>query len=515
VTATTTAERPAAPVSDDLPAHVPVLVVGSGFAGLCAAIKLGEAGRSYLVIERGDEVGGTWHDNSYPGCACDVPSHLYSFSFDQRSDWAHTFSRQPQIYAYLRSVADRYGLRGNVRLSTELLDARWDAGRSRWDVTTSRGSLTADVLVLGTGALSDAAIPDIPGLADFGGTVFHSAGWRHDHDLTGERVAVIGTGASAIQFVPYVQRDAGHLTLFQRTPPWVLPRKDRPYGEREKLVKRLLPAYSRAIRAGIYVGRESWVLGFVVQPAIMRLAERMARHHIAEQIDDPQLRAQLTPRYRLGCKRVLLSSDYYPALNQPNADVVTDPIVRVSADAVVTAGPDGAETEHPADTIIFGTGFRVNDLPVTHRVRDAEGRTLAEHWSDGMSALHGSTIAGFPNLVMLMGPNTGLGHTSVVLIIEAQVRYLLELLAITDARGAASFEPDPQALQRWNDEVQDRLRGTVWNAGGCASWYLGKDGRNSVLWPSFTFDFFRRLRGLRAADYRFAGRARSEGRVAA
>jgi cation diffusion facilitator CzcD-associated flavoprotein CzcO len=488
-------------MSSELPQHVENVIVGAGFGGLCAAIKLGEAGREYLVIERGGDVGGTWRDNSYPGCACDVPSHLYSFSFAPNPDWRHSFSRQPQILAYLRGVARDHGVLPHVRLQTTLTAARWDEATSTWAVETSRGSLTADRLVLATGPLSEPSIPAIPGLAGFKGETFHSATWNHDHDLTGERVAVIGTGASAIQFVPHVQQAASRMTLFQRTAPWVLPRRDRRYGGWERRLNRVLPVVQRCLRGLIYSARELMVIGFV-RPQLMRRAERVALRHLNRQVTDPELRQKLTPSFRLGCKRVLMSNTYYPALAADNADVVTDGIVEVKPHGIVTADSFGNRTEHPVDTIIFGTGFRVTDPPVAELISGPDGRRLSDVWHDeGMTALHGLVIAGFPNLFMLVGPNTGLGHTSIVLMIEAQVRYLITLLEKADASGGRVVDAKRTVQAAYNADLQQRLAGTVWNAGGCQSWYLDRQGRNTTLWPTFTFSYLKEMRSVHLSEY--------------
>jgi cation diffusion facilitator CzcD-associated flavoprotein CzcO len=482
--------------------HVDVAIVGSGFAGLGAAIELKRAGRhDFVVLERAGALGGTWRDNSYPGCACDVPSHLYSFSFAPNPDWTRAFSPQPEIFDYLHRTAADYGVLPHLRFDTELLEARWVDAEQRWSIRTTTGDLTARVLVLGTGGLSEPALPDVPGLERFRGTTFHSAGWDHDHDLQGERVAVIGTGASAIQFVPYVQRHAARLTLFQRTAPWVLPRRDRAISTPERRVYRRFPAVQRLARSSIYAARESWLVGFTIRPSVMKAVEKVALRHLRKQVPDPALRAKLTPHFRLGCKRVLLSNDYYPALAAPNSEVCTGRIVEVTEDAVVTTGADGSRVEHTVDTIIFGTGFRVTDPPVAHRVFAADGRSLITHWSEGMAALHGLTVAGFPNLFYLTGPNTGLGHTSVVLMIEAQVTYLLDALRRMDAQGVVAIEPRRDVQAAYAARVQEQLAGTVWNTGGCASWYLDAHHRNTVLWPTFTFSFIRETRTADLSDY--------------
>jgi cation diffusion facilitator CzcD-associated flavoprotein CzcO len=493
-----------------------IVIVGAGFAGLGAAIALKRAGRhDFVVLERGDDVGGTWRDNDYPGCRCDVPSHLYSFSFAPNPDWSASFSAQPEIQAYLQRTAREFGVLPHVRLRTELLDAQWYADEGRWHVVTNDGDYRARILVLGNGALSDPSVPDLPGLDSFAGTTFHSAAWRWDHDLRGRRVAVVGTGASAIQFIPHVQREAAHLTVVQRTPPWVMPRRDRPIRAIERWLYRRFPFLQRLTRAGIYTGRELIVVPFTMAPRILRIGERNALRFLAKQVSDPALRAKLTPHYRLGCKRVLLANDYYPALTQPNVDVVTDPIVEVLPHAVVTADATGGRSEQAVDTIIFGTGFHVTDPPIATRVRGAGGRTLAEHWANGVSAHRGLAVAGFPNLFFLVGPNTGLGHNSIVLMIEAQLRYLIDLLDQMDSRGIAALAPRADAQDAYNERIQRALAGTVWNTGGCASWYLDANGRNTTLWPTFTFIFHRQMWRCDLSEYDVAHRVAAQIRVSA
>jgi cation diffusion facilitator CzcD-associated flavoprotein CzcO len=503
-------------MSRPLPERVRVVVVGSGFAGIATAVRLLEEGeRDLVVLERGDDVGGTWRDNTYPGCACDVPSHMYSFSFAPNPDWSMSFSPQPEIQAYLQRVARERGVTDLVHPRTELLGARWDDEAQEWHVATSRGDVVCSVLVLATGGLSEPSVPSLPGLDRFRGTTFHSARWDHDHDLTGERVAVVGTGASAIQFVPHVQRRASQLVLFQRTAPWVMPRRNRRITAAERALFRAVPATQRLARGGIYAVRESWILGFS-HPGVMRAAERVARAHLRRQVPDPALRRVLTPTYRLGCKRVLLSNDYYPALVQDNVTVVPDRVVELTERGVVSQAADGTRTEHEVDTVVFGTGFRITDPPVAHRVVGTDGRTLAEHWrGTGMQALHGTAIAGFPNLFFLVGPNTGLGHNSIVYMIEAQVEHLVSALRTMRARGATVIEARQSAQDRYNAQVQEELQGTVWNAGGCASWYLDAHGRNTTLWPTYTWRFRRQVRAMDPSDYVLRPAARSPQEVPA
>ena len=502
-TTAATARPPGGGDGGPLPRHVETAVIGTGFGGLGTAIQLKRAGRDdFVLLERAGGLGGTWRDNTYPGCACDVPSHLYSFSFAPNPDWSRAFSPQAEIQAYLEDTARRFGVLPHLRFHAEVLDARWDAATQRWHLTTARGELTARFLIAAAGPLSEPSIPSLPGAETFAGTTFHSATWDHDHDLRGERVAVIGTGASAIQFVPEVQKVAGHLTVFQRTAPWVLPRKDRAYGATERALFRRVPLAMKAVRSGIYWGRESWIVPFAKKPDIMKLGERQALRHLRSQVADPELRRKLRPTYRLGCKRVLLSNDYYPALTQPNVDVVTDRISEIVPTGIVTTDEAGNRTEHPVDTIIYGTGFRATDPPIAERIRGADGRTLAESWATtGAQALRGLTVAGYPNLFFLVGPNTGLGHTSIVFMIEAQIHYILDAMRALDAGGGGSLEPRREVQDAYNARLQGDLAGTVWNAGGCASYYLDAAGRNPSLWPTFTFTYWRETRRCDLSEY--------------
>jgi cation diffusion facilitator CzcD-associated flavoprotein CzcO len=481
--------------------HVHVAIIGTGFAGLGTAIRLKREGiDDFAILERAEDVGGTWRDNSYPGCRCDVPSHLYSFSFALNPDWSNSFSPQPEIWDYLRRVAHDNDLIGHIRFGHEVLAGRWLNDSARWEIETSAGTITADVVVSGAGGLADPAIPAIPGLERFTGATFHSARWDHDHDLTGERVAVIGTGASAIQFVPRIQPQVGELKVFQRTPPWIVPHPGRPISPRMRTLSKRVPGLQRLVRAGIYWSRELLVVGLAINPRFMKIPEGLARAHLRKQVPDRELRRKLTPSYTIGCKRILQARDYYPALSQPNVDVVTSGIAEVRERSIVTA--DGAE--HEVDTIIFGTGFHVTDLPFAERVQGADGGTLAEHWANtGMQAYKGTTVAGFPNLFILVGPNTGLGHTSIVLMIESQVNYVIGALRALKARGAAALDVRQAAQDDYNAGLQRELQRTVWNSGGCASWYLDAQGRNTTLWPSFTFRFREKTRRFDPAMYDF------------
>ncbi|MEU3920664.1 NAD(P)/FAD-dependent oxidoreductase [Streptomyces sp. NPDC029004] len=479
--------------------HVRVAVIGSGFGGLGAAVRLRREGiTDFVVLERAGSVGGTWRDNSYPGCACDVPSHLYSFSFAPNPDWPRTFSGQEHIRAYLERVADTFRLRSHIRLDHEVLMMRWDGGELRWEIETSQGTMTADVVVSATGPLSDPKTPEIPGLAGFPGKVFHSSRWDHDYDLRGKRVAMIGTGASAIQIVPAIQPQAAKLTLFQRTPPWVLPRMDRKITGVERWLHRQLPFTGSARRGLLWGIRELQVSAFTKRPNELGLIESLAKANIAKSIKDPALRARLTPSYRIGCKRILLSSDYYPALAQPNVDIVASGLSEVRGSSVVAA--DRTETE--VDAIIFGTGFHVTDLPIAERVVGADGITLAESWKDGMQSLRGATAAGFPNWMTIIGANTGLGNSSMILMIESQLNYMADYLRrLSVLGGRAALAARPSAVGAWNRRVQERMERTVWKSGGCNSWYLDANGRNTTLWPGTTGEFRRETRRVDLSEY--------------
>lgn len=477
--------------------HHDVAIIGAGFGGVGAAIELSRHGFTDVVLlERSDDVGGTWRDNSYPGCACDVPSHLYSFSFAPNPAWSDTFSGQAEIWQYLRDCADRYGVTGKIRFNHTVTGAAWDDVARLWRISTSQGDYAARVLIAASGPLSEPSFPDIDGLDDFAGTMFHSARWRHDHDLAGRRVAVIGTGASAAQFIPEIQPTVGHLTLFQRTPAWVLPRRTRPISRAEQAVYRNVPGAQRAVRSALYLGREVWAAGFL-HPRINQVAQRMSERMLHQQVDDPDLRAKLRPDYVMGCKRVLLSNDYWPALTRDNVTVVTEKIQRVEPDAVVTT--DGIR--HPVDTIIAGTGFRVTDPPVMSMVTGRDGRPLAEVWTPTLRAYKGTAVHGFPNFFVLLGPNTGLGHSSVVLMIEAQLKQVVKALTHLRRTGHTMIEAGADAQRRYNDAVDKAMIGTVWTSGGCSSWYLDSSGRNSTIWPGFVTGFRLRAARFHPTDY--------------
>lgn len=479
---------------------VRVAIVGSGFSGLGMAIRLREQGiEDFVVFERANEVGGTWRDNTYPGCACDLIANLYCYSFAPNPHWKSTFGSQGELLDYLRDCADRFGVRPHLRLEHELRSARWDEAAQRWQIETSQGDYTAQVLVTGTGYLSDPSVPALTGLESFEGTMFHSARWNHDHDLKGRRVAVIGTGASAIQFVPKIQPEVGQLDLYMRTPPWIGPKHNKPYVGVRGWMIRTFPRYQRFRRNWNKWGRESLAF-FMRHPKLMSKMQRMASDHLKKSVPDLELRARLTPDYIMGCKRLLFSNDFYPAIARPNVDLVTGGIREIRPHSIVTA--DGQERE--VDTIIFGTGFRATDRPVAQRVWGRDGLKLGEAWSNGMSAYRGTTVAGFPNMFMLLGPNTTSAHTSMTLFIEAQVNYVIDALRKMEKRDLASVDVRPEVQSAYNDEIQERLSTTVWNAGNCNSWYRDANGRNSTLWPTYSWRFRRLTKRFDLGSYEVA-----------
>jgi cation diffusion facilitator CzcD-associated flavoprotein CzcO len=485
------------------PHHHRIAIVGSGFAGLGAAIRLKQAGvEDFVVLERTGDVGGTWNVNTYPGCQCDIPSHLYSFSFAPNPNWSRTYSPQPEIWEYLRGVCRDHKVDRHIRFHTEVTAARWDEQERLWRLETRTGELTAELLITAPGPLAEPKLPTIEGIETFAGAMFHSAEWNHEHSLLGKRVAAIGTGASAIQFVPRIQPEVSKLHVFQRTPPWVVPRRDRATTRAERLLYRRFPPAQRFVRGFVYAMRELFV-PTLMHPHPGSLAERAARKHLREQVPDPGLRAKLLPRYRIGCKRVLISNEWYPTLQQPNVELVTDSVVRVTPRGVLT----GDGTEREVDAIVFGTGFHVTDMPLAHWVHGPGGRSLNDVWQGSPQAYLGTTVAGFPNLFLMVGPNTGLGHNSIVFMIESQLNHIMGCLAHLDRTGSSVFEVRPDVQERFNAELQRKLKGSVWTSGGCASWYLDEHGRNSTVWPGSTWTYRQRTRRFDPGDYSLSPRA--------
>ncbi|MCW2883044.1 MAG: putative FAD-binding monooxygenase [Sphaerisporangium sp.] len=476
-----------------------ITIIGSGFAGLCMAIKLKDAGyHDFVILEKEPDLGGTWRDNTYPGCACDVPSPMYSFSFELNPDWSRLFAPQREIWDYLRACVEKYELAPHLRFGKEVRGLEYQDDTSRWRVSTGDGeSFTTNAVVSGIGALHVPSYPEIPGRDAFAGPSFHSAGWDHSLDLTGKRVAVIGTGASAVQFVPRIAREVERLHVFQRTAPWIQSKPDIVLSERTRKTLRALPVARRALRDAIYWLLETRALGFAVDPRLMKAHQAMAERHLAAQVPDPALRAKLTPDYTIGCKRILLSDDYYPVLCRDGVELVTDRITEIREHSIV----DATGREHPMDVIIYGTGFKVVDALSERQIIGRNGLKIQEAWRDGIQAYLGTTAAGFPNLFFLLGPNTGLGHNSVVFMIEAQVRYVLSCLRLLARTRARALDVRPSAQRAYNHRLQGRLERLVWSEGGCVSWYLDDKGRNRTLWPGFTFEFWARTRKVKPEAY--------------
>ena len=477
--------------------HHRVVIVGAGIAGVGLGIRLLQEGiEDFVILERNESVGGTWFEHTYPGCACDIPTHLYSYSFARNPKWSRLFPRQEEILAYVRDVADRHGVTPHIRFSCEMQRATWDERAARWRVKIADGELTSDVFVSAIGATAEPDEPDIPGLASFTGRRFHSARWDHEHDLSGERVAVIGTGPAAAQFVPIIQPLLERLTVFQRTPAWVIPHPDRRVPGLERTLYRLFPPaqdLQRNLFFGIY---EACGIGFRGHTSLLAPIEAMGRAHLRRQVRDPELRRKLTPRYRFGCKRPVLSNQFYPALAAPNAEVVTEPIARVDGSAIVTA--DGQRRE--VDTLITAIGYRYNRSLLVNRVRGVGGRTLGDVWDRSPRAYLGSAVPGFPNMFILLGPNA-IGINSVIFSLEAQIEYVMSALETMESRGARRVEVTPEALARYVAEVDRRSAGSVWTDGGCTAYYLDDNGRNYGLYPGFAADFRRRTRRFDAESY--------------
>lgn len=468
--------------------HAEVLIVGAGFAGLGMGAQLRRHGRTdFIIIERNPEVGGTWHDNTYPGAACDVPSHLYSFSFAMNPNWSGFYTTQAEIESYIIGVAQSEGLYPHIRFNAPMTEARWDHEAELWRVTTPRGTFTGRYLITGTGHLADPALPDIPGLADFPSEVFHSARWNHDVDLAGKRVAVVGAGASSIQIVPQLAKTVDELVVFQRTPAWVIPRIVKPYSAATRRMFARAPETMQRERDDIFWFAESSYAQRRAVPAALDAVRSQALGNIAKAITDDELAAKLTPHYIPGCKRVLSSNEYYPAFTRENVTLEASALDHVNGAVAYGASGEG----HEVDAIVLATGFEAAQPPFADVVFDADGRSLADHWTTGMSAFDSTAVAGFPNLFAINGPNTSLGHNSIVYIIESQVQYILEALDLADREQIRTMVPTQRAQDEYVDRIQERAATSVWLLdGGCNSWYVdSRSGKLTLIWPDYAYDF--------------------------
>lgn len=468
-------------------AHVNTLIVGSGFGGLGLAIRLKRRGDDdFAIIEREGDVGGTWRDNTYPGAACDVPSHLYCYSFRPNPEWSRVFSPGHEIHQYLRDCAREEGLLPHIVFGANLEEARWDEAAGLWRVRTARGDFTARFLVTATGHLADEAYPAIPGLETFTGAKFHSARWDHSVPLEGKRIGVVGTGASAIQIVPEMVKIASELVVFQRTAPYIIPRVERDYTEGDRRLFRRDPASIQDLRAELFWGGENSYAQRRAVPQYLEAAKQQALAHLATQVHDAELRDRLTPDYEPGCKRVLISNAFYPALQAPVTTLEASALERVDGSTVIAAS--GARYE--LDALVFATGFEATEPPYAALVYGRGGVRLDEHWRAGMQAYDSISVAGFPNLFSINGPNTSLGHNSIVYIIEAQVDYILGALDYMAEQGADVIEPERAAEDAYVDRIQENARGTVWIDGGCKSWYVDRrSGKLTLIWPDFGYAF--------------------------
>lgn len=470
-----------------------VIIVGAGFSGMAMAIELQKAGIDFLILEKGNEFGGTWRDNVYPGAACDVPSHMYCFSFEPYR-WSRSYAKQPEILDYQKHVAKKYNLYRDTRFNATIESAAYNDQENYWAVTTSTGQVyRSRVFVSARGALHVPIFPNIPGLQDFKGTKIHSAEWDTTADLTGKRVALIGTGASAIQVVPEVAKIAGQLTVFQRTPAWVLPKLDYRYKDSTIDTFEKKPLARWLYRKQIYWTLESSATGFVLDPRIMKIPQLLAYNHLRV-VKNKVTRAALTPNYTMGCKRVLMSNSYLQAFNQSNVALVG------AVDAIGENSVSSGGVSHEVDAIVFCTGFDVTNQGAQFSIKGKGGIDLSTHWEKGMHAYLGITTRNFPNAYFLAGPNTGLGHNSIIIMIEAQARYIGQALKFMKAQGVESLEVKQADEDQFNDKLHAQMSKSVWTS-GCASWYLDDSGRNTTVWPSFTFDYVLRTRNFNVDVY--------------
>jgi cation diffusion facilitator CzcD-associated flavoprotein CzcO len=480
----------------------PIAIIGAGFAGIGAAVKLRKAGiDSFTIFERADDVGGTWRDNTYPGAACDVPSHVYSFSFEPNPRWSRAFAESGEIHEYLRGVVAKWGLREHMRLGTEIVEARFDEAAGTWTLTADDDTtFTARAVISGVGGLVDPSAPDIKGIQSVGGEVFHTARWNHEYDLAGRRVAVIGTGASAVQVVPGIAAEVEKLTVFQRTPGWVMPKRDRRYSEQAKERYARFPLLLRASRFLKYWMSE--LLGpmiFLDAKRLSAIGERGSRAHLEAQVKDPELRKKLTPDFQFGCKRILISDDYWSTFERDNVELVTEPIEEIRHDGIETK--DG--TFHEIDVLVLATGFSLNIATAPFPVIGRGGRTLDEVWADGAVAYKGMTVSGFPNWFILMGPNTGPGHTSVLVFTEAQISHALGAIRKLRDEGLRYVDVRKDVQDAYNAGIQGRMPHMVWST-GCNSWYLSEDGSNHSLYPGLAAEYALRARRFHPKDYEVA-----------
>ncbi len=478
-----------------------IAIIGAGFAGLTTAIRLLQSGRnSFVILERAAEVGGTWRDNIYPGCGCDVPSHLYSISFEPNPNWTRKFSKQPEILQYIKHCVKKYNLEPHIRYNAEVTGLRFNETDNNWKIETKDGNaFAASVVLAAPGPLNRPNIPDFKGFDRFQGVSFHSSGWNYDFDLTGKKVAVIGTGASAVQFIPEIAPEVEHLYVFQRTPHWIVPKPDRQFFSFEKKIFAWFPWFQKIYRNLIYWVFESRGYLMLGNKTFSKYANAVGKFHLKRQVKDPEMRKALTPNYQLGCKRILPSNDFYPALTRDNVTLVTKSIEEINENCIQVN--DGKDYE--IDAIIFATGFIASEMDLKMDIIGLDGRNLMDEWrKEGPEAYYGLSVSGFPNLLFLVGPNTGLGHNSIIHMIESQVNYVMDYLNLLEnLNGKSAFNLKPKVQESFNRDIQERLKTTIWQSGGCKSWYQTASGKNTTLWPGFTTTYRKETKLVNPDDY--------------
>ncbi|OTG66498.1 flavin-containing monooxygenase [Acinetobacter silvestris] len=473
-----------------------VIIVGGGFAGLGAAIKLKEAGiEDFILLEKAAEMGGVWRENTYPGCACDVPSALYSYSFEQNPSWSRVFAQQAEIKQYLLDVVDKYKVMPHVRLNHEALDAKWSDAEGCWIINTLHGELRSQFAILACGPMHEPVLPKVKGIEKFKGEIFHSSQWRHDIDLTGKRVAVIGTGASAIQFIPQIQPKVMQLTVFQRTAQWILPKSDMPLLAPVRAMFKLLPLTQQLMRGSVY-GIFETINGGIQSPAAMKQFQKLARWHLNFQIKDSVLREKLTPNFIIGCKRILQSNNWYPALAQSNVDVIASGLAEIKGNTLIAANGESCDV----DVIILGTGFEIAEPPIAQRVYNRFGQKMSDVWQGSPEGYMGTMVENCPNGFLMFGPNVAVS-SSAFIIIEAQLKYIIDALKQAIELGIQTIEPNPEITQKFNTKVQAALQTTVWNKGGCQSYFIDRNGRNSTVWPWTTFKLREKMKYFNLKEY--------------
>lgn len=473
-----------------------IVIIGGGFAGLGAAIKLKQAGiDDFILLEKANEMGGVWRENTYPGCACDVPSALYSYSFEPNPNWSRVFAQQAEIKEYLNNTAQKYKILSHVSFNTEALSAKWSDENKCWQINTNQGEIYAQFSIMACGPMHEPILPNIKGINEFSGSIFHSAQWRHDIDLKNKKIAVIGTGASAIQFVPEIQPIVEKLTVFQRTAQWILPKSDMSLAKPIHTLFKYLPFTQQLLRGGVYGIFES-INGGIQSPVAMKQFQRLANMHLKFTIKDKKLREKLTPNFIIGCKRILQSNNWYPALAESNVDVIASGLAEIQGNTLIAENGESCE----ADIIILGTGFEIAEPPIAKRVFNRHGQSMADVWAGSPQGYKGTMVEDCPNGFLMFGPNVAVS-SSAFIIIEAQLTYILDAIQQAIELGVQTIEPNPKLIKSYNEKIQTALQSTVWNKGGCQSYFLDRNGRNSVAWPWTTFKLREQLKHFDFKEY--------------